>query len=198
MAKVTKENVVRGSYSLPQSEQDQLELLPARFTQVKPLLNKSEIIRIGITLVAELDELSLRGKLDQVRKPKIKSENANEKILDRSLEDQEYQVSDKQWKYVEKVLGVEVKKVGKPRNNSRLTINGILFVFRKNKQRRALPEQLSSFVTCWRRLKEWQQQGIWKRICQTLLDNEPDETQKMCLSKILLKTLLTEIDNNLN
>ena len=50
-----------------------------------------------------------------------------------------------------------------------------------------LPQEMGcgSGVTCWRRLREWQQAGVWERLHQVLLDRlgEADqiEWERACL-----------------
>ena len=50
-------------------------------------------------------------------------------------------------------------------------LSGILFVLRTGIAWRRLPEELGcgSGITCWRRLGDWQQAGVWKRLHRLLL-----------------------------
>ena len=61
---------------------------------------------------------------------------------------------------------------GRPWIDDRATLNGILYVLRSGMPWRMLPPELGygSGVTCWRRLKEWQQRGVWKRLHQRMLE----------------------------
>jgi transposase len=51
-------------------------------------------------------------------------------------------------------------------------LNGILYVPRSGIPWRMLPPELGygSGVTCWRRLREWQQRSVWKRLYQAMLE----------------------------
>jgi transposase len=51
-------------------------------------------------------------------------------------------------------------------------LRGILFVLRTGIQWKMLPLEMAcgSGVTCWRRLRDWQQAGVWERLHQVLLD----------------------------
>jgi transposase len=54
----------------------------------------------------------------------------------------------------------------------RATLAGILFVLKTGIPWEMLPQEMGcgSGMTCWRRLKEWHELGVWKRLHQTLLD----------------------------
>jgi transposase len=76
------------------------------------------------------------------------------------------------------------KKGGRPWVDDRAALNGILRVLRGGIAWRLLPTELGygSGVTCWRRLREWQRRGVWKRLHQVMLARlaavGPDPTGK--------------------
>ncbi len=63
-------------------------------------------------------------------------------------------------------------KGGHPWVDDRATLNGILYVLRSGIPWRMLPIELGygSGVTCWRRLREWQRRGVWRRLHQLTLE----------------------------
>lgn len=63
-------------------------------------------------------------------------------------------------------------KGGRPWVDDRATLNGILYVLRTGIPWKLLPTELGygSGVTCWRRLREWQRRGVWKRLHHVLLE----------------------------
>jgi transposase len=62
-------------------------------------------------------------------------------------------------------------KGGRPWLSDRQCLMGIIFVLRTGMPWSWLPRELGcgSGVTCWRRLRQWQQQGIWQQIHRALL-----------------------------
>ncbi len=85
-------------------------------------------------------------------------------------------LSERQWRLIEPLLPrQDFRKGGRPRADDKKTIEGILWVLRTGAQWNELPGKYGSPMTCWRRLKTWQKQGVWKKIWQrlvVLLDKE--------------------------
>lgn len=83
-------------------------------------------------------------------------------------------VSDELWALVEPLIP-EVKRryryPGRKRIDDRKVLSGILFVLRTGIPWEDLPQEMGcgSGVTCWRRLDEWQKQGVWDRLHEVLL-----------------------------
>ena len=87
-------------------------------------------------------------------------------------------VSDELWAVVEPLLPQERPKPkgGRPRVSDRAVLTGILFVLKSGITWEMLPQELGcgSGMTCWRRLRDWQQAGVWERLHQTLLQRLAD------------------------
>src|SRR4051794_13729718 len=83
-------------------------------------------------------------------------------------------VSDELWEIVEPLLPPEPPKPegGRPRVENRAALTGIVFVLKSGIPWEMLPHQMGcgSGVTCWRRLREWQEAGVWERLLGVLLD----------------------------
>jgi transposase len=62
-------------------------------------------------------------------------------------------------------------KGGRPRLDDRKALTGILFVLKTGIGWEDLPAEMGcgSGMTCWRRLRDWQQDGTWRRAHAELL-----------------------------
>ena len=82
-------------------------------------------------------------------------------------------VSDDLWTIIEPLLPPEPPKPrgGRPAVPSRAALTGILFVLRSGIPWEMLPAEMGcgSGVTCWRRLRDWQEAGVWDRLHRELL-----------------------------
>src|SRR5215213_4141458 len=83
-------------------------------------------------------------------------------------------VSDVLWDAIAPLLPSERPKPkgGRPRLPDRACLTGILFVLWSGCPWEALPPELEcgSGMTCWRRLRAWQQAGVWHRLHTLLLE----------------------------
>ncbi len=61
---------------------------------------------------------------------------------------------------------------GRPRVSDRAALTGILFVLKTGIPWEYLPAEMrcGSGMTCWRRLRDWYQAGVWRRLHQVLLE----------------------------
>jgi transposase len=98
-------------------------------------------------------------------------------------------VSDELWEVLELLLPPESPKPqgGRPRVDDRAALTGIIFVLKSGIPWEMLPQEMGcgSGVTCWRRLREWQEAGLWERLHRVLLNRlgEADqiEWERACL-----------------
>ena len=83
-------------------------------------------------------------------------------------------VSDELWEMIEPLLPKEPLKPngGRPRVPDRAVLSGIIFVLRSGIPWEMLPLEMGcgSGITCWRRLRDWQEAGVWERLHRVLLD----------------------------
>ncbi len=75
-------------------------------------------------------------------------------------------LSDELWERIEPLLPVDPPKPqgGRPRVPNRAALTGILFVLKTGTPWEYLPPEVGcgSGTTCWRRLRDWRQRGVWK------------------------------------
>ncbi len=83
-------------------------------------------------------------------------------------------VSDSLWTAIEPLLPPEPPKPagGRPRVPDRAALTGIIFVLKTGIQWEYLPQEMGcgSGMTCWRRLRDWQRAGVWRRLHHELLN----------------------------
>lgn len=83
-------------------------------------------------------------------------------------------LTDELWERIEPLLPPEPPKPkgGRPRVPDRACLTGILFILKSGMGWEYLPAEMNcgSGMTCWRRLRDWQAAGVWKKIWQRFLD----------------------------
>jgi transposase len=77
-------------------------------------------------------------------------------------------MSDELWEFIEPILPPHAKE-GKSRADDRQTIDAILYVLKTGIPWNDLPEKYGDDVTAWRRLRDWEELGVWKRIMDALV-----------------------------
>lgn len=87
---------------------------------------------------------------------------------------QPWVVSDELWELVEPLVPRRERRFrhpGRKRLPDREALSGILFVLHTGTAWTHLPQELGfgSGITCWRRLDEWQQAGVWEQLHAVLL-----------------------------
>jgi len=80
-------------------------------------------------------------------------------------------LSDVQWAKTEPLLPSEWpgRRGGRPRARNRGVLEAILLVLRTGASWRDLPPWYPSASTCWRRLKEWEEQDLWLEVWRAFL-----------------------------
>jgi len=84
-------------------------------------------------------------------------------------------VDDTLWELIEPLLPPRQPRrrryPGRKRLDDRKALAGILFVLRSGIPWEMLPQEMGcgSGMTCWRRLRQWQQAGVWQRLHEALL-----------------------------
>jgi transposase len=93
-------------------------------------------------------------------------------------------LSDEQWKCIEPLLP-ELSSRGRPWADNRQVLEGILWILKTGARWRDLPKQYPSSSTCWRRLRDWEEQGVWLKIWRAFL-GELDQKGKLDWSQCFI------------
>jgi transposase len=83
-------------------------------------------------------------------------------------------ITDELWRRLEPLLPVRQRRFrhpGRLRTPDRAALEGILFAARTGVSWNDLPTSLfgASGATCWRRLKEWHEAGVWQQLHEIVL-----------------------------
>jgi transposase len=82
-------------------------------------------------------------------------------------------INDQLWRLIEPVLPKHPPppKGGRPPVDNRRALTGIIFVLKTGIPWQYLPKEMGcgSGMTCWRRLRDWQNAGMWDKIHRILL-----------------------------
>ena len=80
-------------------------------------------------------------------------------------------LTDEQWAKIEPLLPKPKSgsRGGRPWADNREVLEGILWILRTGAPWKALPEEYPSPATCWRRLRLWEDEGIWLDIWRKFL-----------------------------
>ncbi|MBR7825282.1 transposase [Actinospica sp. MGRD01-02] len=89
------------------------------------------------------------------------------------------EIDDELWARIEPLIPVKVRRrryPGRMPLDDRAVLTGILVVLARGIGFERLPKELGygSGMTCWRRLRDWQQAGVWPAIAQLLANELPD------------------------
>jgi transposase len=81
---------------------------------------------------------------------------------------------DELWEVVQPLLprhGARPGRRGRPPVDDRACLTGIVFVRQSGIPWEMLPQEMGcgSGMTCWRRLRDWQRRGVWRKLLHALL-----------------------------
>ena len=87
-------------------------------------------------------------------------------------------LTDEQWELIEPLFPRRRRrrdKRGRPPAANRACFEGILWVLQTGAAWRFLPDEFPSPSTCWRRLHQWQEEGVWLDAWRALLGGLDEE-----------------------
>jgi len=98
-------------------------------------------------------------------------------------------VTDELWSKIEPLLPPRIPrpKGGRPRFDDRAALTGVLFVLKTGIPWEMLPQEMGcgSGMTCWRRLEEWHDAGVWEKL-HTLLLTELRSDDRIDWSRVVV------------
>ena len=100
-------------------------------------------------------------------------------------------LTDAQWRKLQPLLPQpkaprKSKRRGRPPKDNRLVLEGILWVLKTGARWRDLPADFGvSPSVCWKRLRLWEEQGVWLRLWRAFL-SELDRRGKLDWSETFL------------
>jgi transposase len=78
------------------------------------------------------------------------------------------ELTDDQWNKLGPRLPPQKPRTGRPANDHRTVVEGVLWVLRTGAPWRDLPERYGSWRTVYSRFRRWQQAGVWDRVLAEL------------------------------
>jgi len=77
-------------------------------------------------------------------------------------------LTDAQWEKISPLLPT-LSSAGRPWRHNREVFEGILWVLKTGARWRDLPAEYPSPSTCWRRLRLWEERGVWLKVWRAFL-----------------------------
>ncbi len=83
-----------------------------------------------------------------------------------------HELSDKQWEQLKPLLPPQKQDTGRPSEDHRKIINGILWRLKTGVSWRDIPERYGPWSTIYSRFFRWKRSGIWDQIFSAILSQE--------------------------
>ena len=82
-----------------------------------------------------------------------------------STTEPEFELTDEQWQLISDLFPTRPvgPKGGRPPAESRPCVEGILRMLRSGARWKDLPKCFPSVTTCWRRHRDWTENGVWEK-----------------------------------
>lgn len=84
-------------------------------------------------------------------------------------------LTNEQWEQIEALLPKVKTKRGRPAQDHRQLLNGMIWVLRTGAPWRDMPERYGKWTTIYSRFQRWRKSGVWEKMfseLQTVLDVE--------------------------
>lgn len=97
-----------------------------------------------------------------------------------------YELTDEEWERIRKYFPERAAgQKGRPRNDDRKILNGVLWITRSGAAWRDLPERYGPWSTVYNRFAQWQEEGLFEKILDEL--GEEADLQDMSMDSSCVK-----------
>ncbi len=79
-----------------------------------------------------------------------------------------HELSDEQWERLKPLLPPQKAGTGRPANDHRMMVNGMVWIARTGAPWRDLPERYGKWPSVYSRFQRWRKAGIWDRVWSEL------------------------------
>jgi transposase len=80
-----------------------------------------------------------------------------------------YELSEVQWRRLEPLLPGRLGTVGRPAEDNRRFVNGVLWVIRSGMRWADLPDRYGKYKSVHKRFLRWAERGVWDRLFDDLV-----------------------------
>ena len=88
-------------------------------------------------------------------------------------------LTNEQWEKLQPLLPAQKPKTGRPAQDHRRILNGILWVLRTGAPWRDLPEELGNWNSVHRQYRRWTTSGLWDLMLEALADGGGNDALQM-------------------
>lgn len=85
-----------------------------------------------------------------------------------------YELTDEQWERIKALLPSQKPKTGRPNQDHRQIVNGIIWILKSGAPWRDLPERYGKVGTVSSRFYRWVAAGVWQRVLAALQGQADD------------------------
>ncbi len=96
-----------------------------------------------------------------------------------------YELDDRQWARIEHLLPGKASDPGRTGSDSRLFVNGVLWVLRSGAHWQDLPERYGKWKTAHKRFSRWAAAGVWEKVFADLIKDR--DNQYLMLDSTLVR-----------
>lgn len=86
-----------------------------------------------------------------------------------------YELNDRQWAVIERLLPGKVGDRGRTGADNRLFVNAVLWILRSGARWQDLPERYGKWKTVHKRFTRWAKSGVWEQVFALLTKDRDNE-----------------------